>query len=176
VLQTPDPHPVVLRPATKDDVAAVARIWYLGWRDGHIGHVPPELVAYRDEPQFTTRARARLDSTCVAESLGQVVGFVVVKADEVEQVFVDRAARGTGVAARLLREGEDRIRGAGHRRAWLAVVAGNARARRFYTRLGWRDAGPMTYMAETDAGPLAVPVHRYEIDLTAPVSDDPAAR
>ena len=104
----------------------------------------------------------------VAESRGQPVGFVVVKGDEVEQIYVDRTARGTGVAARLLRMAEAEIRRAGHRHAWLAVVAGNQRARAFYARLGWRDAGPFSYLAETEIGPLAVPSHRYEIDLTDP--------
>jgi hypothetical protein len=68
----------------------------------------------------------------------------------------------------LLRKAEDEIRGAGHRRAWLAVVAGNQRARSFYSRLGWRDSGPMSYVAETEAGPFVVPTHRYEVDLTDP--------
>jgi GNAT superfamily N-acetyltransferase len=102
----------------------------------------------------------------VAESDGQIVGFVVVKGDEVEQIFVDRAARGTGVGAILLNKAEAEIRRAGHRRAWLGVVAGNQRARAFYSRLGWRDAGPFTYMAETEIGPLGIPSHRYETDLT----------
>jgi len=80
---------------------------------------------------------------------------------------VDRTARGTGVAAQLLRRGEDEVRGNGHSRAWLAVVAGNARARAFYERHGWRDAGPFTYQAETAAGTFPVPSHRYEIALNA---------
>ena len=113
-----------------------------------------------------TRARDRIHSTWVAETQGAIVGFIVVKDDEVEQIFVDRAARGSGVAEILLRKAEAEIRAAGHRRAWLAVVAGNQRARSFYSRLGWRDAGPITYMAETEAGPFAVPSHRYEMDLT----------
>jgi GNAT superfamily N-acetyltransferase len=104
----------------------------------------------------------------VAESGGRIVGFVVVKGDEVEQIYVDRTARGSGVAAILLRKGEAEIRRAGHRRAWLAVVAGNQRARSFYSRFGWRDSGPISYLAETEAGPLAIPSHRYEIDLTDP--------
>jgi hypothetical protein len=53
-----------------------------------------------------------------------------------------------------------------HTRAWLAVVAGNARARAFYERHGWRDAGPFIYHAETEAGAFPVPSHRYEIDLS----------
>jgi GNAT superfamily N-acetyltransferase len=149
-------------------VAAVARIWHLGWNDGHLGHVPPELVAHRQPEQFVGRARDRIDGMWVAESHGQPVGFVVVKGDEVEQLYVDGAARGTGVAAMLLRKAEAEIRGAGHRRAWLAVVAGNRRARSFYARLGWRDSGPFSYLAETEAGSFAVPSHRYEIDLTRP--------
>jgi GNAT superfamily N-acetyltransferase len=170
-MRTPD-QPYVIRKATAEDVAAVARIWHTGWADGHVGHVPPELVRHRSqEQQFVPRVRERLDATWVAEAHGQTVGFVVVKDDEVEQIFVDRTARGTGVAAMLLRKGEAEIRGAGHRRAWLAVVAGNQRARSFYSRLGWRDAGPMSYLAETEDGPLEVPTHRYVIDLTDPVPD-----
>jgi putative acetyltransferase len=157
----------VVRKATPDDTDAIARIWQTGWADGHLGHVPPELVRHRNEEQFVSRTRARIDDTWVADARGQTMGFVVVKEDEVEQIYVDRAARGTGVAARLLHRAEAEIRRAGHRQAWLAVVAGNQRARAFYARLGWRDRGPMSYLAETEAGPLAVPTHRYEIDLGA---------
>ena len=99
------------------------------------------------------RAGERLECMWVAESHGQTMGFVVVKDREAEQIFVDRAARGTGVAAMLLRKAEAEIRSAGHRQAWLAVVAGNQRARSFYSRLGWRDSGAMTYMAETEVWP-----------------------
>jgi putative acetyltransferase len=161
-------QPFSVRKATPDDVGAVARIWHTGWNDGHLGHVPPGLLPYRKEEHFVSRSRERIESMWVAESDGQPVGFIVVKDDEVEQLFVDRAARGTGVAATLLRKGEAEIRSAGHRRAWLAVVAGNQRARAFYARLGWRDSGPFTYLAETTAGPFAVPSHRYEFDLTDP--------
>jgi ribosomal protein S18 acetylase RimI-like enzyme len=164
-----EPH--FVRKATSNDVGAVARIWHVGWTDGHVGHVPPELVLYRNKEQFVSRARERLECMWVAESHGQTVGFVVVKGDEVEQIYVDRTARGTGVAATLLRKAEAEIRSAGHRQAWLAVVAGNRRARSFYARLGWRDSGPMSYLAETEIGPLAVPAHRYEIELAHPAPD-----
>ncbi len=36
--------------------------------------------------------------------------------------------------------------------AWLAVVPGNARARRFYERQGWSDEGPFDYPARLDDG------------------------
>jgi putative acetyltransferase len=163
--QANTPASSAIRKATADDIEAVARIWHSGWRDGHIGHVPPGLVQHRRRDQFVVRTRDRIDQMWVVQADGAVLGFVVVKDDEVEQLYVDAPARGTGIAAALLRKGEEEIRRAGHRRAWLAVVAGNARARAFYAREGWRDAGNLTYMAETEAGPFPVPTHRYEIDL-----------
>ena len=35
---------VRLRPARSDDATDIATIWHAGWRDGHRGHVPDELV------------------------------------------------------------------------------------------------------------------------------------
>lgn len=156
-----------IRKARAEDAGAVARIWHAGWRDGHIGNVPDGLVRHRDDiRQYESRARDRVGQMWVAESAGgQPLGFVVVKGDELEQVYVDRSARGTGVAAALLSQGEDEVRRAGHARAWLAVVAGNSRARAFYERQGWRDTGPFIYEAETAEGMFPVPSHRYEIDL-----------
>ena len=154
-----------VRNARPQDVPDVARIWYHGWNDGHIGHVPDALLPYRQPEHFVARTHPRIPDTWVAERDDRIVGFVTVNNDEIEQLFVERDARGTGVAVLLLRKGEEEIRRAGHTHAWLAVVAGNARARAFYTRCGWRDAGPITYMAETAAGPFAVPSRRYEIAL-----------
>ena len=90
---------------------------------------------------------------------------MVVISDEVEQIYVDARARGSGVAGVLLRKAEEMVRAAGHETAWLAVVAGNGRARAFYTRQGWVDRGAFSYEAETTAGPMVVPCRRYELDL-----------
>jgi GNAT superfamily N-acetyltransferase len=153
----------VLRPSTVEDAAAVADIWYQGWREGHLGHVPEALVAVRSEASFTERARARVADTTVATVDGAVAGFVMVVGDEVEQVYVAGAHRGSGVAAVLLAEAERQVASAGHDRAWLAVVAGNGRARRFYERQGWVDEGPFDYQA---AGGVLVPCHRYGKPVT----------
>lgn len=154
-----------LRPAKDADTAVIARIWREGWRDGHVGHVPPELVEARTDRTFDERAADRLPRTTVATIDGDVAGFTVVVEDEAEQVYVDRAARGSGVASLLLAEAERQVAEKGHRRAWLAVAPGNTRARRFYERCGWRDEGPFDYQAEGPGGPIAVPCHRYVRDL-----------
>lgn len=129
--------------------------------DGHVGHVPEELVGHRRSEHFARLVEARIADTTVATSAGGIVGFVTVIGDEVEQVYVAAAARGTGVAAALLAHAESIVAGRAPV-AWLAVVAGNARARRFYERSGWCDAGSITYSAEIDGGRLEVPCRRYE--------------
>jgi GNAT superfamily N-acetyltransferase len=152
----------VIRRAEPGDAAAIAEIWHAGWRDGHLGHVPDALVAVRTDESFRVRAAGRVADTSVAVAGGEVAGFVMVDGDEVEQVFVAARHRGTGVAGELLREGERRVAAAGHPEAWLAVVAGNERARRFYEREGWRDAGPFAYDARVEDGTtVPVPCHRY---------------
>jgi len=157
------PHepPVIVRPGRPDDANAIAEIWRLGWRDGHLGLVPDELVVVRTDESFRSRAAARASEATVAEVDGSVAGFVMVVGDEVEQVYVAEARRGSGVAAALLDEAERQVGANGHAEAWLAVVAGNGRARRFYERRGWRDEGPFDYDAATEAGPIPVPCRRY---------------
>ena len=150
-----------LRPATADDAPAIARIWYFGWRDGHLGHVADELVALRTWESFDQRAAARVADTVVATVDVAVAGFIMVVGDEVEQVYVAGEHRGTGLAAALLTEAERLVAANGHDRAWLAVAPGNARARRFYERRGWIDEGLFDYPAATADGPMAVPCRRY---------------
>ncbi|GEP38806.1 hypothetical protein NPS01_24690 [Nocardioides psychrotolerans] len=159
---------LVLRPATPDDVEAVASIWDTGWHDGHDGHVPDELTAVRTPASFRTRTADRIAQTTLAVVDGAVAGFVTVVDAELEQVFVDRRHRGTGVAAALMAAGLRRVAATGHERAWLVAAVGNARARRFYEREGWVDEGVVDYAAEGPDGPILVPNHRYVRHLRRP--------
>ena len=92
---------------------------------------------------------------------GEVAGFVMVVDDEVEQVFVDSAHRGSGLAGVLLDEAERQVAAGGHDVAWLAVVVGNARARRFYARRGWADEGDLPYEVTAGGATYVSPCRRY---------------
>ncbi len=158
----------VLRAATPDDVPAIARIWHQAWHDAHDGHVPEALVATRTSAHFLECAAVEVPVAVVAESDGVVVGFATVGGDEVADLFVAREARGTPVARLLLAAAERAVRRAGHRTACLGVVPGNARARRFYEREGWRDDGDVDHTVAGPDGPIAVPTRLYLKDLPTP--------
>ena len=152
-----------IRPATAEDMPAVAELWHEGWHDGHAGHVPEGLTAARTLHAFHERTPSRVAETTVAVSdEGELLGFIMVVGDEAEQVFVGRTARGTGLASELLAEAERQIAAAGHDVAWLAVVTGNARARAFYEREGWRDAGDLPYEVTAGGERFVSPCRRYE--------------
>lgn len=151
-----------VRPAAAEDAPKVAEIWEEGWRAGHLGHVPEELTRIRTPESFRSRAADRVGDTTVATAEnGDVVGFVMVVGDEVEQVYVAREHRGSGVAVTLLDEAGRLVAANGYTKAWLAAAVGNARARRFYEREGWADEGYFDYVATHSGGTIAIPCHRY---------------
>ena len=153
---------IALRPATPEDVDAIAEVWFHGWRDGHLGHVPEALLPHRAGLEsFRQRVPERIALTTVATLESMVIGFVSVHADELEQLFVAARARGSAAAGALIRHAEAQIATA-YELAWLAVVAGNARARRFYAREGWQDVGPFEYVAQVVGGGIPLDCHRYE--------------
>ena len=153
---------VVVRAAVPDDAVAIGSIWWNGWRDGHVGNVPDALVELRTHESFERRAGERIEDAMVATVGVDVAGFVMVAADELEQVYVAADHRGTAVAACLMAAGESIVAGRGFAVAWLAVVEGNGRARRFYERCGWSNTGPLEYVVEDRGMMLEVPTLRYE--------------
>lgn len=164
--------PVTVRRATIDDVDVLAAIWRDGWRDAHLGRVPAELEHERLSGSWRDEVTVRLAGTWVAEVGGVVVGFVTIVGDELEDIYVAAGSRGTGVATTLLRHGERVVRDAGFSSVWLAVVAGNERARRFYERHGWRDEGSFRHHARLHGGTIAVPARRYRRNLGRAASSE----
>jgi GNAT superfamily N-acetyltransferase len=151
-----------IRDAHASDVERLGEIWYQGWQDAHALIVPAELARVRTLDRFKERLRAALPTVRVAGMRGDPVGFSMVKDDELYQLYVSGAARGTGIAARLIADVEQRLARDGVGTAWLACAIGNDRAARFYEKCGWRRVGNMVNRLETPEGPFPLETWRYE--------------
>jgi GNAT superfamily N-acetyltransferase len=155
-------NPALLRPAIHADRREIAEVWHAAWHDAHDAHVPARLVVDRQLEYFAGRVPDVIARTTVAEDPKGIVGFVTVDDDELDLLFVDGRGRGSDIAGLLLASGEQDI-AKRFDTAWLEVVTGNARARAFYARHGWRDAGDADREIETASGPaVVVPYRRYE--------------
>jgi GNAT superfamily N-acetyltransferase len=156
------------RAAESTELDHLAQLWYDGWQDAHARIVPAELTQLRTLESFRDRLQAMLPDVRVVGPPGAPAGFCAVKEDELYQLFVAAEARGKGVAAVLLADGEARLAANGVETAWLACSVGNNRAARFYEKCGWRLAATVTIPVETYQGPFMLEVWRYEKGLTRP--------
>ena len=162
-----EPHacPVepLLRPARADELDALARLWHDSWQDAHAAILPAALQRVRTLSSFRLRLRESLPRVRVAEMGGEAAGFAIVEDDELYQLFVSAAARGTGAAAALVADAEVIMAADGVETAWLACAIGNQRASRFYEKCGWRLAGEMVSpLPMPDGSTLELRVWRYE--------------
>lgn len=151
-IRTPDPA----------DIDPLAVVWHEAWHEAHAHLVPPELTRARTLESFRERIAKALPHLRVAGAPGAPVGFCLVKDDELYQLFVAASARGSGVAAALLADGEALLAARRVHTAWLACAIGNDRAARFYEKHGWRRVGTMVNYAETSNGAFPLEVWRYE--------------
>lgn len=157
-----------VRNAEATEIDRLATIWYDGWRDAHEQIVPAELTRHRTLESFRDRLAAALPSVRVIGTSGDPVGFCIVKADELYQLYVSASARGSGAAAALIADAEAHLSSQGVETVWLACAIGNERAAKFYERCGWRRAGTMINHLETPAGEFLLEVWRYEKHLQRP--------
>lgn len=142
-----------LRPATASDAAAIIALIESCWSEY------PNLVLDIDADMPELRApaahfAARGGMLWVAEDGGKLIGSVAAAALaaeewEIAKMYVARAWRGTGLAARLLRLAEDRARAGGARRIQLWSDTRFAAAHRFYEKHGYVRSGPMRALNDT---------------------------
>src|SRR5262245_11156437 len=109
-----------LRTAEECELDELAHLWFDGWRDAHERVVPAELTRLRTLESFRERLPALLAQTRVAGPRGGILGFAILKGDELYQLYVAAAARGRGIAATLIDDAEARLAASGIECAWLA--------------------------------------------------------
>ena len=163
--------PTHVRAAVPAEIPQLARVWYDAWRDAHAALLPEGLVRVRTLESFRDRLSANLEPVRVVGPVGSPLGLCAIRDDELYQLFVSQAARGTGAAQALLADGEDRLRAGSVATAWLSCAIGNERAARFYEKCGWRRVGTMVAELETTAGPFPLESWRYEKELLTGPAD-----
>lgn len=156
---------VTVRDAEASEIAALATIWFDGWRDAHEKLVPEELARQRTLKSFEERLMAALDRVRVAGPVDAPIGFCLTKGSELNQLYVCSQARGTGVAVALILDAERRLSTEGVAKAWLACAIGNERAARFYEKRGWIRTGTVIEQLEVESGSFPLEVWRYEKPL-----------
>jgi GNAT superfamily N-acetyltransferase len=154
-----------VRPAEEREIDHLARLWYDGWQDAHAKILPAELARVRTPESFRRRLAEALPDVRVIGPPGLPMGFCMLKGDELYQLYVAAESRGSGVAAALMADAEDRLAKSGVATAWLACAIGNERAARFYEKSGWHRTGVVVSEMEIPSGILPLEVWRYEKSL-----------
>ena len=163
-----DTGAVLLREATTADLPALLDVQEVGAVTG-LGHLfPQERYPF---PREALRARwtAEIADPAVAayvvdDAGGRLVGFAATRDDELLHFGTAVQTWGNGLAAAVHDEVLRRLAASGVSLARLSVFEGNTRARRFYTRLGWRQT---SRRRRTTFPPHPV-LLEYERDLPGP--------
>ncbi len=152
------PTGITLRWATVADAEAGARLHLACWREAYGPLVDPGLLEAQlaDPASWTQRWREQIPRVprLLAERDGELVGFAVAGPGrgedppaplELYAAYVRASCYGTGLGRALV----DRVLGPGPAYVW--VLDGNARAERFYEKLGFRRDGTREWFTPLDA-------------------------
>ena len=167
-----------IRPATLDDAEAIAAVHVRGWQWGYRGILPDAYLEALSVDRRVEQWRSWLldpgrTVTRVAEGEdGRCLGFAATgpsrdpaaddETGEVYAIYVEEEGAGTGMGGALLQHAVQTLRDAGFAHATLWVLDGNARARRFYEKAGWRRDGTTHSEPRED---FVMNETRYAIDL-----------
>ena len=167
--------PPTLRPARPDDALVLGALATQVFLDTYATEgIRPALVREVQQafgPEAIAGLLARpTGGLLVAERQGHLLGFVqfapgaryrVVDdwADgpagpdtaEIERLYVLRHFQGQGLGKALMAAAAGQARDAGCTRLWLTAWVGNAHARAWYGRQGWRDIGATRHCFEAES-------------------------
>lgn len=119
----------MIREATIEDAAAIARVHVDSWRAAYAGLMPDSLLASLDIDQRAagwTRMIASADR------------WPRIRVVELEGYYVHPDSWGAGARRALMDDALARLREMGCSHAYLWVLEGNARTIAIYEHFGWR--------------------------------------
>lgn len=131
-----------IRPARAADLDHLIELGRRSWLSAFAQTAPFALLAWWVRAdRVAALTLQNWAAMLVAEQGDEIIGLVQPKDAEINGLWVHPAHQGTGAGTLLLGAGEDVIRRAGHRSAWLTCSAWNARALDFYGRRGYVETG-----------------------------------
>ncbi|HVI37564.1 MAG TPA: GNAT family N-acetyltransferase [Gaiellales bacterium] len=145
----------VVRAVTPADVSAVTRLQVASWREAYAGIIPAGYLAAMSAAEREQRHLARVQDPepraayLLAERGGSILGMTNIGpardddldagvVGEIRAMYVDPPAWSTGVGAALMNAALGHLVSHGAHAVALWVLEGNARARAFYERWGFR--------------------------------------
>ena len=142
---------MLIEPAAADDARAIAQIHVDAWRAAYVGIMPDDHLASLsvDEREATWREAiaAGQPELLVARREARVIGWVSFGAardkgaaadiGELWAIYLDPPHVSTGAGRALWLAARTRLAERGFKSVILWVLAGNARAMRFYERAGF---------------------------------------
>jgi ribosomal protein S18 acetylase RimI-like enzyme len=163
------PYKPRIRPAHAGDVDRLAALAARTFKDAFgKDNAPNDTVSYINESFSPERLRAELgnaDNLFLLAFLAEAdspVGYAKLRSGtldpsvngpdpvELERLYVDQGAIGSGIGAALMRAVLDTARRGGHRTLWLGVWERNARAIAFYERWGFEVVGEHVFRLGSD--------------------------
>lgn len=130
----------MIRPARESDLPDLIELARRSWLSAFAQTAPFEVIAWWAR---TDRTRFLYEQYWpgmhVLEQANVIVGLVQPKEAEINGLWVHPSHQRRGAGTQLLRFGENLIRRAGHKTAWLTCSAWNADALAFYRRMGYTE-------------------------------------
>ena len=156
-----------IRVAGAADAAALANLARRTFYDTFAHNNNPDDMALHLQSAYGVDIQARelADAgitTLLVEEDGQAIAYAQIRAGHVPECvsgaepielwrfYVDHGWHGRGIAQRLMAHVRDTARARGAQTLWLGVWEKNDRARAFYTKCGFTDAGEHIFLFGTD--------------------------
>lgn len=108
------------------------------------------------------RLRAALPDVRVVGRPGSPAGFCIVKDNELDQLYVSAEARGSGVAAMLMKDAEARFCGQRNGSGLVGLCNRERAGRTILRKARLEKSGSDDHYPETPEGKLPLQVWRYE--------------
>jgi diamine N-acetyltransferase len=183
---------VSFRNATRDDALCISALGTQVFLDTYATDGIRATLAHEAFEHFSVQAITALIADplitfIIAEANRHLIGFAQVRRDaaqplaatshavELQRLYVQQRFNGCGVGKRLLRRVEAWAREQYATSVWLTAWSGNAHARAFYARQGYRDVGATHYVFRSETFENRVFVYALNgDDLVVPFNDTKA--